>query len=106
LFFFPVGHNIVNLGVETSIGLACLSRLHQSLKTTKVVTSKLETSVGPELKGHNKSESSAQYSLCPATEKKLPPLLNSTVFAQEGSGGGLGPASQFTQTIFAHMTFE
>jgi hypothetical protein len=40
---------------------ACLSRLHQSLETTKVVTSKLETSVGPELKGHNKSESSAPF---------------------------------------------
>jgi hypothetical protein len=49
IFFFPLGQNIVDLGVETSIGLVRLPRLRQNLETTKNVTSKLEMSVGPEV---------------------------------------------------------
>jgi hypothetical protein len=45
-----MGQNIVDLGVETSIGMACLPRVCQNLETTKVVLWKLETSVGPKVK--------------------------------------------------------
>jgi hypothetical protein len=51
-----MGQNIVGLSVETSIGLARLPRLHKNLETTKVLTSKLKTSVGPEVKGTQHAE--------------------------------------------------
>jgi hypothetical protein len=51
-----MGRNIVDLGVETSIGLARLPRLRQNLETTKVVMSKLKTSMGLEVKGIQQEE--------------------------------------------------
>jgi hypothetical protein len=51
-----MGRNIVDLSVETSIRLAPLPRLRENLETTKAVTSKLKTSVGPEVKGTQHEE--------------------------------------------------